>query len=131
MRPFAVVSGLLIALFAAPTAQASELFLKYTPGRYDWTVPAGVTEVNVWLQGAGGGGFVARGGETKAALTVVPGEVLQIRVGGEGQAGGTGADYGVVVPGGAGGYNGGGNGGPGNGKFGASGGGGASDIRTT
>lgn len=129
MRSLVVLPVLLIALVVAPTAEAAELFIRFTPGAYNWTVPAGVTEVNVRLLGARGAS--SRGGETRATLTVVPGQVLQVRVGGEGLYGPTGADYNVVVAGGAGGYNGGGNGGPGTGKFGAGGGGGASDIRTS
>jgi len=104
----------------------------YTGALQTYTVPAGVTSVQVEMTGGSGGqtdysgslppGFVVGiGGRLQADLTVVPGQVLNIYVGGEGAA----ATNGV---GGTGGFNGGGNGGT-TGTYSGGGGGGASDIR--
>src|SRR3954469_11415260 len=83
--------------------------LEYNGGAQQWKVPAGVNEVTIDAYGAeGGGGATCSasvgtsaggfGGRSKATITVTPGEVLQVFVGGH--------------PGGnAGGFNGGGKGG--------------------
>ncbi|RAK70337.1 glycine-rich protein [Hymenobacter edaphi] len=93
----------------------------YTGGTQTWTVPAGVTSLQVDMAGAQGRYFVPRcgncaapglGGRVQATLAVQPGQVLTIEVGG------------AVVNGSgwlAGGYNGGGSG--------SYPGGGATDIR--
>ena len=106
----------------------------FTGDYYDWTVPAGITQVGFDIYGAqgGNGGPSAggtgqtvqggRGGRVQGTLTVTPGSVLRVYVGGKG------TDATLV---GAGGFNGGGstsatsddNRRPGAG-------GGASDIRT-
>jgi len=85
-----------------------------------WTVPAGVTSVNLECWGAQGGNSdsfqVAPGGPggyARRSLTVATGDTLSIFVGGQPAAS-------------AGGWNGGGNGNPG---MGCGGGGGASDVR--
>ncbi len=93
-----------------------------------WTVPAGVTSILVDVQGASGGTAGAglgattpgKGGRTQATLTVVPGQVLNIYVGGTGGNGN--------AAGAAGGFNGGGNA-AGYVTWSGGGGGGASDIR--
>ena len=92
-----------------------------------FTVPPGVTTLTVIAEGAQGGGAAATalngalGGRVTATLTVVPGESLNVFVGGQG---GTGQSL-SAAPGG---FNGGGA--SGFGSFGiAGGGGGASDIR--
>lgn len=89
----------------------------YTGSVQTWTVPAGVTSVTVDARGAGGGSNQysngGMGGRVQTVLSVTPGQVLEIYVGG--QSGTT-----------SGGWNGGGNGYY---TFGR-GGGGASDIRT-
>ena len=90
-------------------------------GSQPFIVPPGVTTLTVTAQGAQGGTGGSPGGlggSVTATLTVVPGETLNVRVGGQGGAGAAGA---------AGGFNGGGAGGTG--SFGG-GGGGASDIRS-
>lgn len=77
-----------------------------------WTVPADVYTVTVELFGAGGGGPLGpgmgagKGGKVTATLDVVPGEMLQLRVGGTmhghaaggngGGGGGFGASNGVL-----------------------------------
>ena len=92
----------------------------FTGGVQTFTVPPGVTTLTVTAQGAQGGlGPLAAGGSVTATLTVDPGEILNVFVGGQG---------GMVPPPGLGGFNGGGTGGTGTGFF-AGGGGGASDIR--
>jgi hypothetical protein len=70
-----------------------------TPGSYTWTVPDGVTSIQVVVTGGGGGGGGPGGGYTGGSggdgavvtgtLTVVPGDNLNLVVGG---GGGTGTD---------------------------------------
>ncbi len=102
-----------------PTTQT----FNFTGGMQTFTVPAGVTSVFVQTWGAQGGsgaiggnavsgGAGALGGYAEGNLAVVPGQVLNIFVGGQG-----------ATP--TGGFNGGANGGSVN----AGGGGGASDVR--
>ncbi len=91
-----------------------------TPGQYTYTVPAGVTSLQIDAQGAQGGdaynnGSSGRGGRVQTTLRVTSGEVLQLFVGGAGNQSRSGA----------GGYNGGGNGYD---VYGG-GGGGATDVR--
>jgi RHS repeat-associated protein len=101
---------------APPSAPAAKkLTFKHTGGAQWWTVPDGLTAVSVEAWGAQGGGTMSGlGGYVQGTVTVIPGQTLQVNVGGQGQATG------------AGGYGGGGsavaNGGGG-------GGGGASEIR--
>jgi hypothetical protein len=78
----------------------------YTGASRTWTVPAGVTSVTFDVFGAQGGGL---GGEARATIAVSPGQILQLNVGGQD------------------GFNGGGSGG----RYGESGGGGASDVRVS
>ena len=57
----------------------------YTGGAQTYTVPAGVTRIAVTAAGAGGQNYFGNpgspGGTVTATLTVVPGEVLTVRVG--------------------------------------------------
>lgn len=97
----------------------------YTGDEQSFSVPSGVTSIEVLADGAAGAGDavktkgISRGGRTHAIVTVTPSEKLYIFVGGQGSAS-------------AGGFNGGGNGGSdpncrsNNCSF---GGGGASDVR--
>ncbi|HEX2901715.1 MAG TPA: glycine-rich protein, partial [Bacteroidia bacterium] len=102
----------------------------YTGAAQTFTVPSGVTSLTVDLRGAkGGDGFPVMsagglGGRVTGTITVTPGQVLQINVGG------VGANATATV-GGAGGFNGGGQGGIYSGSYGGGGGGGGSDIRST
>ncbi len=108
-----------------------------TPGSSSFTVPAGVTRINVDVLGAEGGqgwgqqtsgdtfglvGAGGPGGRAQARLAVTPGQQLTVTVGGRGGNANVGS-------GGAAGVNGGGAGGDGAGT-GGGGGGGASDVRT-
>ncbi|MGI4875560.1 MAG: beta strand repeat-containing protein [Janthinobacterium lividum] len=94
----------------------------YTGAVQTYTVPAGITTVAVDARGAQGGSYGSSGSQimggngarVRATLTVVPGQVLQVRVGGAGAGG---------APGG---YNGGGD----SGIVGSSG-GGATDVRSS
>jgi PKD repeat protein len=99
---------------------ASKDTFLFTGSAQTFTVPAGITSINVELFGAQGGNGVntnpgGRGGSVSAILSVTPGEVLQVNVGG------TTSNW-------QGGWNGGGNA---NSSYSQSrGGGGASDIRS-
>jgi len=106
----------------------------YTGSSQTFTVPAGVTSINVDLAG-GGGGYNSQGnqvnygqhvpglgGRITGTLAVTPGQVYTIFVGNKG---GDGGNY--VA--GAGGYNGGGSGNTYYGSYNGGGGGGATDIR--
>ena len=89
----------------------------YTDGEQTLTVPAGVTSVQALAVGGWGGSVGSAGGapaEVSGEVSVTPGEILYLEVGGNG---GNGAS------GGEGGFNG--------GAIGAGGGGGASDVRTS
>jgi hypothetical protein len=96
----------------------------------NFTVPNGVTSITIQAFGAqGGNGYAGasggNGGSVTATIAVAPGDMLYIRVGGQG---GTS----VGSTGGSGGYNGGGNGGSGflpMIDLAGSAGGGASDVR--
>lgn len=93
-----------------------------------WEVPAGVTSITVDCRGGRGGEEYAgttlhgKGARVQCDLSVTPGEILWLYVGGRGFDG-NGAGTGST-----GGFNGGGDG-DGGGGFGSGGGGGASDIR--
>jgi hypothetical protein len=94
----------------------------FTGDNQAFTVPSGVTRMTIDARGAQGGGVVpdvmgGLGGEATETIPVVPGAVLEVRVGG------MGANYGS---GSSGGFNGGGNGQ--GGFFGGGGGGGASEV---
>lgn len=105
----------------------------YTGAPQAFTVPAGVTELQVELSGASGGWSASYdgsafccagpGGHVEANIPVTPGQNLTITVGGAGQNG-------SATTGGAGGYNGGGAGALWPFNFSGGGGGGATDIRT-
>lgn len=111
------------AHYLAGTGQTS-LFVPYSGAYESFTVPAGVTTIHADLSGAAGGPCAdvgtpqgGKGGRVQCDVTVTPGEVLRIYVGGAGVAGSTG------------GFNGGG--GTAGGGAPAGSGGGATDIRRT
>ncbi|MEI6766474.1 MAG: glycine-rich protein [Bacteroidota bacterium] len=87
----------------------------YTGAQQTFTVPPCVTSVTLDVYGAQGGGGGGNGGRAQGTLSVTPGQILYVYVGGEG----AGYNTGVSV----GGWNGGGNG-----HYGCAGGGG-SDVR--
>ncbi|MCX6310784.1 MAG: glycine-rich protein [Bacteroidetes bacterium] len=114
-------------------ADAQSLTLNYTGGVQTYTVPPCVTSLTVDVQGAQGGlgalgcggyqGLPGLGGRTQATITVTPGDVINIYVGGAGAP-----DNNTSA---AGGFNGGGIGMMESNYtyYGGGGGGGASDIR--
>jgi hypothetical protein len=100
---------------ATPAAATTQTFT-FTGSEQTFTVPAGVFSVHVLAIGGRGGKAGEVGGvgaEVQGDLSVKPGEILYVEVGGSGGSGGP------LSPGG---FNGGGEG--------AGGGGGASDVRT-
>jgi hypothetical protein len=119
--------GLLLATAGAAQAQTTTRFSFTAPGSpQTYTVPAGITKLNVVATGAAGGGNRGNtagglGAVVQATVTVVPGEVLTVVVGGQGA---DSNNNGTSSVGGAGGYNGGGNG-----SYTGGGGGGATDLR--
>ena len=104
----------------------------YTGDEQQFTVPTGVTSINITgIAGKGGAGFLPGsfdgtpgvggfGATVTGTISVTPGETLFVEVGGNGTSNSAG---------GAGGFNGGGNGSS-IGGFASGGGGGASDVRT-
>jgi len=93
----------------------------YTGGWQSWTVPAGVTSITVYMNGAGSG--LRRGGRVEGKLSVTPGKKLYLVCGGAGKGGSSGGT------GGGGSFGGGGTGGDGKSGAGGDGGGGFSEIR--
>ncbi len=83
-----------LALLAFGNINAQVIVYNYTGAAQTYTVPAGVTSINVWVWGAGGAGGdrtgagnAGAGGSgafVKGTLAVTPGQVLQIVVGGRG-----------------------------------------------
>lgn len=83
------------AMLAAAKSFVSTIFITggraknwQTPGTYSWTVPAGVTVIEIELWGGGGSGAGGQqgygggpGGYSKGAFAVTPGQVLPIIVG--------------------------------------------------
>lgn len=118
---------LLISLISSCFSLSAQTTFSYTGTVQTYTVPSGVTTIGIDAAGAQGGNSFAsnggNGGRVQANLTVTPGQVLSIYVGGQGAAGPSSS--GTRAGGGNGG---GGEGGNGNGYGG--GGGGSSDIRT-
>jgi len=109
-------------LFSYSVHSQSTTF-NFTGSVQTWTVPAGVTSVDLTVAGAKGGGSNGGNGAiiTKNCFTVTPGQTLNIYCGGMGTSGNN-----------SGGFNGGGTGHAstnGNVNYNAWGGGGASDIR--
>ena len=119
-KTYAITFGFLFSVQFL-TAQSTQTF-NYTGSVQTFTVPACVTSLTVDVSGAKGGASGGNGGRVQGAMSVTPGEVLNIYVGGMG---------GAHVTNSAGGYNGGGTGGTCSVQYAGAGGGGASDIRRT
>src|SRR5690349_20193796 len=108
----ALAITLLSGLLWSSAAQATTATFNYTGGEQTFTVPAGVTSLNIVAVGAQGGlgandpYAAAFGAAVAADVPVTPGTPLYIEVGGIGGNGVAGAA-------GAGGFNGGGSGGTG------------------
>ena len=99
-KTYAITFGFLVSVQLL-TAQSTQTF-NYTGSVQTFTVPACVTSLTVDVSGAKGGASGGNGGRVQGAMSVTPGEVLNIYVGGMG---------GAHVTNSAGGYNGGGTGG--------------------
>jgi Divergent InlB B-repeat domain len=133
LKPFVLVLSVCCAWALVPAlAQADTVTFNSTGTEQAFTVPAGVTSVNVVAIGGSGGSFGLDlggfGAQASADIAVTPGELLYVEVGGNG------SDGNADGTGGAGGFNGGGAGGSEIGSCGCegggAGGGGASDVRT-
>jgi hypothetical protein len=121
------------ATMVCPARAAETLVSFNVPGTYVWQVPPGVHAARFDVSGAqggkaAGGQFGGFGGRAIATLSVFPGELIEVNVGG---AGGDSPSGQFAF--GRGGYNGGAKGGSGEAlalnAFGGGGGGGASDVR--
>lgn len=113
-----------LLLFIAPAALAqTTTTFGFSGTSQTYSVPAGIYSISVVANGGAGGtgtsSVAAACAQVQATMTVVPGEVLAVRIGGQGAAGVAGATA-------TGGYNG---GAIGNNNQG--GGGGATDLRRT
>ena len=92
VRPLIValpVAAILAAFAQVASAAVPTHTFAYTGGAQSWTVPAGVTNVTVRVMGAGGGKSACSdagggGARVDATLAVVPGQVLNLTVGGSG-----------------------------------------------
>lgn len=126
-RAFFATAAILLSSIAG-TSQVTTFTYNYTGAVQSFTVPSCVSTVSVDARGAAGGNgytFISSGGlggRVTAVISVTPGQVLQIFVGGAGGNAGIGT-------GGTAGYNGGGAGKAWGSSGGGGGGGGASDIR--
>jgi gliding motility-associated-like protein len=111
-----IFSFIILCIFSFNNFSAQTF--NYTGGPQTWVVPACVSTVTITVAGAKGGGTNGgNGAVVTGTLTVTPGQILQINVGGSGtcptagwNGGGTGQPSGIGYP--------------------SCGGGGASDIRT-
>ena len=91
-RRLAALAACLATVFAASaaSAQATTLTYLYTGGEQTFTVPAGITTLHVVAIGGAGGASAVSGGaaaQVTADLSVTPGQVLYIEVGGKGKNG--------------------------------------------
>ncbi|MGI4866412.1 MAG: glycine-rich protein [Janthinobacterium lividum] len=116
----ALLPLLLLGLAGTAARAQTTTTYAYTGGAQTYTVPAGITAVQVVATGGSGGLYLSNtnssyGARVQATVAVTPGEVLTVLVGGRGGSGSGGTV--------AGGYNDGGNG------AGSGAGGGASDVR--
>jgi len=96
-RPTEIESAITLSSYDVFTPSGTQEYT--TPGNYEFTVPPGVSTLNVEVAGGGGaGGFSVRddpqlggggggsGGYVSRSISVFPGQKLQIRVGRAGQA---------------------------------------------
>lgn len=85
---YLLIGGGLISLFFKTNTNAQSVTFNYTAAIQTYTVPAGVTSINISAAGAQGGGSINPGGLgalMSGAFTVTPGETLFIVVGQQGQ----------------------------------------------
>ncbi|BDB52338.1 glycine-rich protein [Flavobacterium ammonificans] len=85
--PFSIFSQINPEFLQLKPVYTNFVRFDYTGGIQTWTVPAGVTTIFVDVVGAQGGSagtnIGGRGGKVSALLSVIPGDVLQITVGGQ------------------------------------------------
>ncbi|GAB3639140.1 hypothetical protein GCM10027422_47310 [Hymenobacter arcticus] len=133
---FFLLATTVVALLATPGTARAQATIFSVPGSYTYIVPAGVTSLRVVATGASGGllGSLTQststysfGGRVQATVTVKPGEVLTVQVGGQGTTD-DGRRTTAVYDGG---FNGGGAGTDDGRGHGGGGGGGATDLRRT
>ncbi|MCO5950471.1 cadherin-like beta sandwich domain-containing protein, partial [Mucilaginibacter flavidus] len=129
---FVVTPNATTTYYAQSQAKIDTATFNYTGSVQTFTVPAGVTSLQIDARGGRGGkgsdqggGVRAGGGKVQATMAVTPGQVLSIYVGGAGNDFHYGATNNLPTPGG---FNGGGSA-PYGYQSGAGGGGGATDIR--
>ena len=130
-RGVPIIASLAACLALPAAAGADTQTFNYTGAAQNFTVPAGVTELTVDAYGGAGGnsatgttpdgGLGGLGGRATATIPVIPGEALEVNVGGGGADGTPGSS--------AGGFNGGGDVSGCLGADNAGTGGGASDLR--
>jgi len=65
-----------VSVFPAPSAASKTMFRTTLTSGTSWTVPAGVTYVNVTLYGGGGGGGGADNSNTRTTGFGLPGQVI-------------------------------------------------------
>jgi len=83
------------AIDIVPDAAPCSSNFFYTGSQQSFTVPAGVTQVTVGANGASGSGATAGlGGSVTATIPVLPGQILNVYVGGIGGFNGSGASGG-------------------------------------
>jgi gliding motility-associated-like protein len=84
------VAGIVTLGATQLVAQTVETF-NFTGGSQSWTVPDCVTSITVTVAGAEGGGSAGgNGAVVTSTITVTPGQVINMNVGGQGGAGTTG-----------------------------------------
>ena len=107
----AVTTNTTYYVSSATLVPGSQTF-NYTGSQQTWTVPTGVTSINVDVQGAQGGtssyGTGGNGGRVQATIPVTPGQTVYVNVGGQGTMSvggwnGGGAPYSSGLSGGGGG----------------------------
>jgi hypothetical protein len=92
MRPRAAVIAVCLPIALALPASASAEEFAFTGEEQTYTVPAGVSLIDVVARGAAGQGTTGgRGAEVTALLDVSPGEVFYVEVGTTGSCNGAGA----------------------------------------
>lgn len=109
----------LASLATSTTVLAAQETFNYTGAAQSFTVPTGITSIQIVAQGGDGKSVFsndAKGAEVTATLAVTPGEEFDVYVGGAGTAGAGGWNGGGAIP---------------LGSISAGGGGGATDFRPT
>lgn len=98
-RLLRVISLTLLAVAVPLTGTSGAAIQSFTtPGSHNFTVPAGVTSLNVVAIGGFGGNLGGNGARVAFDLAVTPGESLAIEVAGNGDTGVAGSGGGGAVP---------------------------------